>query len=340
MKIDEINLKDNGSDLSIIGMNLSLPINVSYPDSFPSEEKKQFGSLKVHSLSMGAVQLKDLEVFPSIWQNTILFQEDITVPIFGGDVTFENISYYDILNPKRKLQLSINLEGIDLTEVSETLGIPRFKGNLSGTMPRVSFIGNSLLTEGDIILKLFGGEVRTSDLSIRNIFSPIPSLRCNIKLKDIDLGKLTKTFYFGHISGVLHGNISNLVIVNGQAESFKTSIKTVKKKNVTQRISVKALKKITIIGTGASHSILDKGIYQFFKDYKYEKMGFRALLKNDNLRLWGIETKGGKEYLVKGGFFPPKVDVINYTRNVSFKEMISRLKRIKQIEKKKKIEIK
>ena len=57
-------------------------------------------------------------------------------------------------------------------------------------------------------------------------------------------------------------------------------------------------------------------------------MGFKGILRNDNLRLIGIEKKGNKEYLVRGGFVPPKVDVINYTRNVSFEEMVRRLSRI------------
>ncbi|NOZ69633.1 MAG: hypothetical protein GXP46_10435, partial [Deferribacteres bacterium] len=85
---------------------------------------------------------------------------------------------------------------------------------------------------------------------------------------------------------------------------------------------------ISILGTGSSSSILDRGIYRFFKEYRYEKLGFRASLKNDRLRLLGIENRGNTGYLVKGGLLPPKVDVISYNQDISFKEMVSRLKRV------------
>jgi hypothetical protein len=110
-------------------------------------------------------------------------------------------------------------------------------------------------------------------------------------------------------------------------------METYKKKGVEQKISVDALKKISILGTGSSTSILDRGIYQFFKEYRYDKLGFKAFLKNDNLLLLGIENEGNKEYLVKGGLLPPKVDVISYTQNISFQEMVSRLQRIRLTEK-------
>ena len=61
--------------------------------------------------------------------------------------------------------------------------------------------------------------------------------------------------------------------------------------------------------------------------------GFRAYLKNDNLQLSGIEDGGDKIYLVKGSLLPPNVNVISYNQNISFKEMVSRLKRITAAEK-------
>ena len=69
-----------------------------------------------------------------------------------------------------------------------------------------------------------------------------------------------------------------------------------------------------------------------FKLYRYSKIGFKGKLKNDNFLLTGIETVGGRDYLVKGGLLPPKVNVISYTRKVSFQEMVKRLNRITEMD--------
>jgi len=213
--------------------------------------------------------------------------------------------------------------------------IPEFRGTLSGSIPNVLFAGNSLATEGEITLKVFDGRVSISGLSVNRVFSPVPSLKCSIDIEDLDLGQLTGAFDFGHISGIIRGNVSDLVIVKGQAQGFRASLESVRKRGVSQKISVEALKKISILGSGTSTSILDRSIYQFFKEYRYKKLGFRGFLKNDNLLLLGIDSSDGKSYLVNGGLIPPRVNVINYNQNVSFQEMVRRLKRITQIKQEK-----
>jgi hypothetical protein len=332
IKVVDMDVLDKSSDLYIQGVNISMPVDISYPEVSFSKDIGRFGSLSVQNISWGNLHFKDLDAFPAIWQNAIIFKEDIFMPIFGGSFRLKDINYNNIFSSKRNLLLSIQIDNIDLDKISSVLNIPRVSGSLSGFIPKVSFIENSLLTEGEIILELFGGEMRVSDLSINNVFSPIASLKSSIELKEIDLGKLTNTFKFGHISGIMQGYLKNLVITNGQAESFESSIETVKRKDVGQWISVEALKKISILGSGSSASILNSGIYEFFKKYRYKKIGFKGSLRNDNFLLLGFEAEGNKQYLVKGGLLPPKVDVINYTQNISFQEMLKRLKRIKQME--------
>jgi len=181
------------------------------------------------------------------------------------------------------------------------------------------------------VLKLFGGEVVVREVAVNNVFSPAASLKSSVEIKEMDLGKLTETFEFGRITGIFEGYVEDLVITNGQPESFKARIETVRRRGVGQRISTEALNKISILGTGSTASVLNRGIYRLFKEYRYSKMGFRGRLKNDRFLLLGIEKEGDKEYIVRGGALPPKVDVINYTNVISFKEMVKRLERIRLI---------
>jgi hypothetical protein len=329
--IADTNILEKESGNSAKGVNIFLPVDVSYPKASGGQKGKRYGSFVVQELSWAPLQLMKLEIHPVIWENEVLFKEDIMLPVFGGNVAIRNVHFSDIFDPKRQMGLAIEVNDIDLAEVSVAFEMPRFEGRLSGNIPKVNLIEDRLLTEGAIVLELFGGKMAVSDLSVDNIFSPIASLKSSIEMEDIDLGQLTGTFDFGHISGVVSGRIDDLVVVKGQAESFKASLESHRKRGVSQRISVTALKKISILGTGSSVSVLDRGIYRFFKEYRYSKLGFRAFLKNDNLLLLGVENEGDIGYLVKGGILPPKVDVLYYNQNIPFQEIVRRLKRIKQI---------
>ncbi|MBI5057258.1 MAG: hypothetical protein HZB61_11660 [Nitrospirae bacterium] len=330
IQVADMDIAVKSPDNAVKGINIFLPLNLSYPKPLHSLKEIRFGSIRINDFSWSMLKLKNIEAFPSVWDNNVVFKKDIVIPVMGGDIVLKDIIYGGIFAPEKQLRLSIDIKDIDLDKASAAFGLPEFSGRLSGAIPRVTLVQDNLRTEGGISLELFGGKMRIGNLSVDNVFGPAASIKSDIEFEDIDLGRLTNTFDFGHISGVVRGSVSDLVISNGQAEHFKAMVESYKKKGVDQRISVNALKKISILGSGSSTSILDKGIYQLFKEYRYEKLGFRAYLKNDNLLLTGIENEGDKSFLVKGGLLPPKVDVINYTQNISFQEMVSRLERLKQ----------
>ena len=335
LETNETDITAISSDLSVTGVNISLPIDISYPEAAPSSTKEpvHFGSLKINDISWGGLNIKNLNVYPVINRNSLIFKEDISIPVFGGEVALRGVTYNDLFRPERRLSLSIDVDGIDLEKLSAALAMPRLSGNLSGSIHEARFAGSTLSTDGEIILKLFEGEVRLHNFSINNFPGKTPSIKTSVDIKRINLGGLTSAFEFGNITGIINGYINDLVITDGQAEQFDASIESIREKRTQQWISVDALENISVLGSGSSTSMLNKGIYSLFKKYRYEKIGFKGSLRNDNLLLSGIEGEGGKQYLVKGGAIPPKVDVISYNQNISFQEMVKRLKRIKQIEK-------
>ncbi len=313
--------------LYLKGLNMHIPFYKGTGD------KEYEGSFSIKEASLGGMEIKDLEMPLMVSDDEILFERPIVLKLFGGNIFIDNINFRNITGSDRLFQASLRLEKIDLSQLSSALHIPPLKGYLSGTIPDIVYTDRSIYTDGDVVINVFDGVVRVKNLAVHNILSPAMSIESDIEVDDISLSELTQTFDTGHISGVLRGFVKDLVIVNGQPQHFKASFETVRKSGVPQRISVKALKRIQILGSGMGSSILDRGIYQFFKQYRYAKIGFRAYLNNDILTLEGIERHGNRGYIVKGGLLPPKVDVINYTQNISFRELIDRLKRIRKIEK-------
>ncbi len=330
IKISHMNITTKAPGLNVQDIRLSMPVDISYPEKGPSAQPEEYGNMSIAKYSWSLLQFNDINLLPAIWNNDLIFKEDLNLPVFGGMIALKDVSFIDLLSRNRTLRLAMDIRDIDLAEASRAVELPEFSGRLTGNIPMAIITENKLDTEGEIIAKVFGGQVKVNGLSADNVFSPIRSLESSIEIEGIDLGEMTRTFDFGHISGILRGNVENLVIVNGQAQSFTTLIETVKKRGTKQQVSVEALRKISILGTGASTSLLDRGIYRLFKKYRYDKMGFQASLNNDNLMLQGIERDSEKEYLVKGGLLPPKVNIVTFSQHISFKEMVKRLKRIEQ----------
>jgi hypothetical protein len=166
-----------------------------------------------------------------------------------------------------------------------------------------------------------------SRLEIDSPFSALAAIRLDAKLADIQLEQLSKTFAFGQISGTLAGTINDLVIVDRQPAQFRVDLYSVDRGG-EQRISVEALDKITVLSSGQNAGALYGGLAAFFDSFRYSKLGFKALLKNDRLTLRGVETRGDQEYLVVGSFLPPTVNIVSHTQVIAFSELLRRLERI------------
>lgn len=326
--ISGMNLHGSRPSTSLEGMELHLPFSLHTDGKAFENSPEEYGTLSIDRLDWDGAEIDHLTARPLIEDNRLLFKEAVALPLFGGTITLKDILYSNLLRKDRTLTLAVDIDDLNLAEGSVALKFPPFSGRVTGTIPQVRLEGRRLTTQGEILLHLFGGEVRIDKISGEDLFTPVPSLHASIKLRKIDLRQLTGTFEFGKISGILEGEIRDLVLTRGQPERFEARIETVPTKGVPQKISVEALEKISILGSGTSPTLFGRGIYQLFKEYRYSRMGFRSTLKNDKFILHGIERFGNRGYLVKGSLLPPKVNVVNYTQDISFREMVKRLRRI------------
>ena len=107
-------------------------------------------------------------------------------------------------------------------------------------------------------------------------------------------------------------------------------METVKTKDVPQKISVRAVENIAQIGGGGSPFIgLAGALTSFFKEFPYDKIAIQASLENDAFKIDGPLKEGDKVYLVKRSGFSG-VNVVNQdpNRQISFKDMVKRIKRV------------
>jgi hypothetical protein len=177
---------------------------------------------------------------------------------------------------------------------------------------------------------LFGGTVRLAEISGQDVLTRFPKLQLSATFEGIDLVRLTKVFDFGEISGVVAGHVKDLRLFRGVPVSFDAEIHSVPTEGVRQYVNVKAVRNLTILGTGAGISPLDRGPQRFFDKYTYAAIGISMKLENDVFMLRGTAgAKGDRELFVRGRL-PFPINIVNAQpgKTVSFSSMVERLKSV------------
>jgi hypothetical protein len=326
-KAGEVRSRSNDWEAGPIALNLPFLINWAEGKKTPSEQPRT-GTFSIEKMRFGQTTVGRTSATISLLNNELRSHQPIRIAVFGGEIIVGNLLWPDVITQPKQLSFSLDTKRLQLQDLTQALGWPSFSGTLTGTIPEVQSTDNTLRTKGEIQAKLFNGSVRLSKLEIENPFSSLAAIRLDANLTNIDLEQLSKTFAFGRISGILEGTVGDLIITDGQPAQFGADLHSVDRGG-EQRISVEALDKITVLSSGQSAGGLYGGLAGFFDSFRYSKLGFKAILRNDRLTLRGVETRGHEEYLVVGSFLPPTVNIVSHTQAIAFSELIRRLERIK-----------
>jgi hypothetical protein len=308
---------------------LKLPFEVRWAETKrDSLEPAPTGTLTIERARFGKQSLGPIRASISLSNNALRFHQSIRAALFGGEILVGALFWPDVITDPKRLSFSLEAKRLDLEALTAALKWPTFSGTLTGSIPEVQSSSDRLKTNGQIQAELFGGNMAMNEFEIENPFSPLAAIRLDADFQNIRLEQLSKTFAFGHISGMVAGTIDDLVIVDGQPAQFSVELHSVDRGG-EQRISVEALDKITVLSSGQNAGALYGGLAGFFDSFRYSKLGFKAHLKNDRLTLRGVETRGEQEYLVVGSFLPPTVNIVSHTQAIGFSELMRRLERIK-----------
>ncbi|MBW1980011.1 MAG: hypothetical protein JRJ12_02215 [Deltaproteobacteria bacterium] len=310
-------------------------IKVDFPISYQSGSKGTAGKavngfLAVEILKLPLFSEQPLHLNLESVGNTLRVKNGVELFLPGGKVSLGRIEVRNPYSGRPHLQTSMAIDIKELQPLLHDMWPRPINGDVTGRLAPIVVEKDTITTSGHVTVHVFDGELLISDLGASAIYSPAPLLRCNVKVKDLNLDLATRGTGFGRVQGILSGYVNDLEIVDGQPQSFDLLLQTVKKKGVRQKISLKAIDHIAQLG-GAQSPFMGAArlLTPFFKHFSYRKMGVRASLQNDIFKVNGIVKEGGKEYLVRRAGLTG-VDVINQNvdNRVSFKDMVGRLKRI------------
>jgi hypothetical protein len=330
----------NGGELSsaegsfsLAGIDLDLPIWLQ--SSVTSEALEAKGKRLEGTLSIGSFLLPPLPEQPLRFTleaspNRLSVPSPTLLNVPGGRVELGPLVCNDIYGSQRSIETSVTLDSVKLDPLLTGTWPQPVAGTLEGKLDPVYFKGHALHTKGDLMAKVFGGEILVSGLGASGLFTPTPLLKLSAMWKDLRLSDLTGGTSFGKIEGILEGYVKDLGIAYGQPQRFDLLLETVKKKGIRQRMSQKAVDSIAQIGGGQSPFMGVAGmITSIFEEFPYKKIGIRASLENDVFRINGTIKEGGTEYYVKGTGIPV-INIVNVNpdNQIRFKDMVKRIRRV------------
>jgi hypothetical protein len=244
----------------------------------------------------------------------------------GGSLRVTGLSYEDDAVRGPRLFGDVELVSFDLATLGDVLGQKGLSGSMRGNLGRVEIDADAVRAAGSVDVQAWKGTVTLSRLSVDHPFGRVPELGLDATVRDVDLESFTAAIGFGRVTGVLEGRVTGLVIADGQPQAFDADLHTVERRGVSQTIDVRAISQLGALGgdtgslTGSLLKVIDR--------YRYSEMGVRCRLRNDVFEIRGVESRDGRDYLVKGSRLPPSVSVVSHSQVLSFSEMLRRVARI------------
>jgi hypothetical protein len=208
--------------------------------------------------------------------------------------------------------------------LTAALDWPPFDGVVSGEIPGVSLQDGVLGVDGEIRFDVFGGRIALQNLSMERLFGVLPGLAADIRIDDLDLEQLTRTFSFGRIAGRLDGQINDLRLLNWKPVAFDAWVGTPARQAGSNDISKQAVNRLTTIGGGSPTAALTGPLMRMFSSFSYRRLGLGCRLQNNVCELRGLSEDEGSVLILEGAGVP-KVTIRAYNRRIDWPQMVSNL---------------
>jgi hypothetical protein len=350
VRLDGTNVESPTSKTLLLGITADLPFryeSARRPQGGPSPAGTptrsegletlfpEAGFLRVDEFQSPFLTLKPIEIPLRAGPNAVAI-EPFGLPLFGGRLELGRTVFR--LDPATGAFAGVGSLAIrDIDIAKFPIQSPQFglTGKIQAEFPRLDIGPDRIAISGRGEASVFGGQVVLRDLDVETPFSAQRTISLNIDLVNLDLKKLTDEVPFGEVTGIVRGEIRDLVISYGQPARFDFRIESVPRAGVPQTFSLKAVDNLTVLSSGQKASGGGGNFWMsFIRGFRYSKLGIVSTLRNDTFTLGGTIHEGGTEYLVKKpALFG--ISVVNREpgKRISFKEMTSRLKRVGQSDK-------
>lgn len=280
-------------------------------------------------LLLGPINLGAGEAFLDAEPGTVALLHPLVLEVLGGRV---DLAVLRITLPGGRadgagepdVALRMEIDGIDMRQLTSVLGWPEFTGSLSGDIPGVSLDDGVLAIDGQVRLDVFGGHVLLQRLGVERLFGVLPSLSADVLVENLDLEQLTSTFSFGQIAGRLDGYVHDLRMLDWRPVGFDAWLGTPATQSGSRDISRQAVNRLTTIGGGSATTALASPFMRMFSSFSYRRLGLGCRLQNNICELRGL-SEDDSSVLILEGAGVPKITIRAFNRSVDWPQMVSNL---------------
>lgn len=262
----------------------------------------------------------------NLHDKAVTLRRPLVLPVLNGRLRIPSLVATDIGGRSPSWRTSLQAESLSLPLLTQALGWPALSGELSVQIPDVHYADETLALDGEVVAQVFDGTVRVSGLKLRDPLSPAPVLLADARLERLNLERITQVFDFGRITGRLVGRVSGLELVGWQPVAFDAVLETPSDDDMPHRISQRAVENLTALGNNGA-AALSGTFLRVFESFRYDRLLLRVNLRGQRALLDGIPNPDGGYYLVKGAGLP-RIDVIGRNRDVAWRDLVERLRRI------------
>ena len=298
-------------------------LNARIPWSNKEERQAEFGfqSGEVLRLALGETRV------PLTMKGWQFSTPDFSIPLLDGRLNLDGFTA-SRSDGAWQWRFSGGLAPVSMERFSEALKLPLMHGTLSGIIPAVSYAGGNLKVDGALLFKVFDGTVVVKDLSLLEPFGRVPRLSATLDMRNLDLDLLTSAFSFGNMQGRIDVSVAGLELSNWRPVQFDAKVAS-SPGNYPKKISQKAVQSISSLGGAGAAAAIQRSFLSFFEQFGYDRIGLSCVLRNGVCLMDGVEPAPHGYVIVKGGGIPA-ISVIGYNREVSWDELLERLKRVTQ----------
>lgn len=285
------------------------------------------------SLSVTSGEIRGLPVGPfrmgfQLEPRGLRLLEPLFVPVLDGGVGVDRFHLH-LGSEGPEIEFEGGIRALSLERLTEALGWPRFTGTLAGIVPRVFYDIDGLRVDGQLLVRVFDGEIVLGGLRIRNLFGITPELEVSAQVRRLELDLLTSALDFGQIEGRLSGSVEDLLLIEWVPRRMQLSLATPEKDPGRRRISQRAVENLTAVGGGVQGRLASTFL-RLFEAFAYRRLGFNCELDGDVCRASGIADRpDGTFTLVEGGGLP-RIEVIGHNRRVDWPELVRRLNAVRE----------
>ncbi|MEP6632569.1 MAG: hypothetical protein ABJA62_00005, partial [Luteimonas sp.] len=167
--------------------------DIAYSDSASIDSALQWSGGQLYGIDFGRAMLPLRSA-----DGQVTLRSAVSVPALGGKLRFDTFELRPPVGDQgMQMHFGLTLDAMDVGKLAKALDWPAFHGTLDGSIPNARYADDRLDFDGGLSMRVFGGEVSVSSLSMERPFGVAPTLSADIAIDDLDLLAVTEVFDFG-----------------------------------------------------------------------------------------------------------------------------------------------